>query len=350
MSSLGGGSSKPSAGENSLLGPNIEEIKPAIWQVRNDLIIRTHRFYELQNGTLETKKVTERKPISYGSGFSISPELIVTNFHVITNTDGNTEITFNRDKSINLGFFSRARLLRVSSIYDLALLQIEGEKKIDKWLPIRTEPPDPARTRFFLFGYPDTRFIRLQLDFHRYVNDAVIRFKRGDSIGRLSGASGGPVVDENGHVMAVFHASSHPSSVEKPAYASAIFTNALNDFLNGNGRDCSQITEEECVNQEWIYLERNARTGSHSLAQYELGLFGEYEAWREKRNAFKNFTQDLALFNSAVDEAMSALSDYNEARDRRSYEAYQSAIEELREAEDRLNHSLETLNRITESG
>ena len=351
LPSNGEESLKSNSGAGSPLGAGRENIRPAVWQVRNDLIIRTHKFSETGSGRnkdIEVEKVTERKPLSFGTGFSISPELIVTNFHVITNIDGNTEITFNRDESINLDFFAQARLLRVSSIYDLALLQVEGDKKMDKWLSVKPSVSDPAGKPFFLFGYPDTRFVKLKLDFYEYANDSVVRFKRDDSAGQLSGASGGPVMDEEGFVAGVFHASSASSSAGQAAYASAIWTNALNDFLNGNGRDCSQITEEECVNQEWIYLEQNARAGNHSLARYELGLFGEYAKWRNKRDAFKSFTRNLAVFNSAMDDALTALDQYNENRSRNNYEDYLSAVEDLQEAEGNLNHSLNVLRQLQE--
>lgn len=333
-----------------------ENIKQAVWQVRNDLVIRTTKFHEEGSGrhkTIKPKKVTERKPLSYGSGFSINPELIVTNFHVITNIDGNTEITVNRDKSMSSNFFSRARLLRVSSIYDLALLQIDGEKKMDKWLSVRSSVSEPRGKNFFLLGYPDTRFVKLKLDFHEYadpVDPVVARFTRGDSAGQLSGASGGPIIDEGGLVAGVFHASSTPSDTQ-PAYASAIWTNALNDFLlNRNGRDClKEISEEECVNKEWMHLERNAQTGSYRLAEYGHGLFGEYDQWRRKRDAFKNFTRDLAEYNSALDDALTALEEYDTSGTDINFRKYESAIEDLESAKDDLNHSLSVLRDLQES-
>ena len=127
----------------------------AVWQIKNYLTFERNEFifnYNSENAPLPTaidiQTTTKTILLSKGTGFFISsPKYVVSSFHVIySQLNKHTEIIASK-KIENKVFFNKLKLLKVSSIYDLALL--ESEKPMEHYLSIDNKSISSQNNSFF---------------------------------------------------------------------------------------------------------------------------------------------------------------------------------------------------------
>lgn len=135
------------------------------------------------------------KYIIRATGFFIGPHHFITNFHVISsilnNSTNNTNIVLSQQGRSSV--LKLKKVLAVSALYDLALLEIEEE--VTNFLSLRENPPEPSEN-LFLTAYPN----RGELTKMRKTGDVIYEDSRRYDFpvnhSSLSGASGSPVLDE----------------------------------------------------------------------------------------------------------------------------------------------------------
>ena len=334
---------------------NDEDVKNAVQEVAiYELIERQEIKNKNKRGwtQISLEKKIKKTVVSHGTGFFIAPHFLVTNFHVVANSQLKTEIQL-----INLegDRFIKARLVQVSALYDLALLK--SEEPSASPLLIRTQALDPEKEALRLFGYPDNRFVKANLSFLKEMFDGhILEFSYQKALGSLSGASGGPVMDARGLVAGVHHAGS--TSMNR---ANIISLKALNAFLNGDGRRCSSHAES-CIDAELDFLDRKRKEG-HPLLQYihetlkVNNLFEKRELYQEflsaKNRAFdaaEELTEAVNQFNRFISRFPKDKDgsiriperDYRRAEElleeqQEAYEFYQEERERVKDTADRLN-------------
>ena len=336
-----------------------EEVKKAVWEIRNTLVMKRNKatLLETQGGgqRIKRERITIEQKLNHGTGSFINPRHVVTNFHVVDNIHRETRLYLIRDDLANNRQIQiKVRLLKVSSIYDLALLESEVSSK--DFLTIKQTPFDSSKDHFFLFGYPDKRFIITPLHYlTHFFDNNVILFNRTetDILGQLSGSSGGPIINQEGHIVGIHHAGNQQQTV-------AITTKALNDFLNGNNRSCQGISNEQCIEQEWAYLQRvtqqsetdlSQQSGAFLQAQYNYSIFGgSYRKWLAKRSAFKRFVRAIEDLNTAEYELIKAFNKLNSSGGYSSYnnEDYQKYLEAKATYEEANQNLIEVSNDLNQ--
>ena len=136
---------------------------------------------------------------SAGTGFYISPDTVVTNFHVV---NGCTELRLHKNGA-DLGV---VRVLATSRADDLAALRAETPAK--SFLKIRVGAPIKAAEPVLVFGYPLADALSSAGN-TTLGNVTALAGVRDDlryiqiSAAVQPGNSGGPVVDEAGRLMGV---------------------------------------------------------------------------------------------------------------------------------------------------
>ncbi|MEX1108257.1 MAG: S1C family serine protease [Dongiaceae bacterium] len=132
----------------------------------------------------------------HGSGFFVSPTLLLTNHHVAGNRD---QVRI----QMSDGTQAIARLVRTDALRDVALLEIETP--VSAGLPLRTTLPGRAET-VYAVGSPDdtglagtiTRGIVSQI----HEDQRGVEWIQAD-VGVHAGSSGGPLLDEAGNVVGI---------------------------------------------------------------------------------------------------------------------------------------------------
>ena len=218
-----------------------------------------------------------------GTGFFVSPNLFVTNFHIISSmvedlpfslsqeTDLNSksenlqEISLSQEGSSSVLKLKRIR--RVSALYDLALLEIEGE--VSHYLELAEgDGPSVDFEKIISLSYPDGEFKIIEAigDVFNIDHHTFIIFTSKDYVG---GASGSPILDESGKVVGVLYAKLW-AGIE----VFSVPVLHLKNLIRGKiGLDCSSygVDIRKCVVKEQERLEEMAEKGNHS-AQYQLSF------------------------------------------------------------------------------
>lgn len=202
-------------------------------------------------------------PSFYGSGtaFSVGPDLFVTNFHVmlelLQNDPSVKKIVLEQEGGTSQ--LTIKRIVKVSALYDLVLF--ETEENVASYLDISEDLPHSEK-ELFIFGYPKGEFQKLKKtsklvkDDHHYTFPVNITY--------LNGASGSPVLDEEGQLVGIL-------SYADTNMVSAIKSDYLEGLVTGDmGLNCFEfINLAECIKEEVETLKTIAGQG-HALAQYRL--------------------------------------------------------------------------------
>ena len=329
------------AGQNE---EELESAKKSVWEVSLYLNFKESSInLEITDRNSRIKADVEtnynRIYLGHGSGFFISPKLMVTNFHVIQDAIENTEIISNRDsKELNKVIFNKMNVLKVSAIYDLAIL--ESETTVENYLSIKKKPFSLfEKDKFFLLAYPDDRFIFTSIQYNSsQKNQQLLLFNRNAELGDLKGGSGGPIVDQNLEVVGVNQAGTSELSI-------AVSYSVLTDFLNGNNRDCSQLSLENCFKQEWLFLEETYAKGN-SMAAHRMSFNDTYQQWFEKRQKLGKIINIRGDLNQIGKKLTKALNSYNQKKtndNRREYEELLNSYDELIE---KYNRSVSAFNKL----
>ncbi|MDR7867091.1 MAG: serine protease [Sporomusaceae bacterium] len=141
-----------------------------------------------------------------GSGFFVSPNLVVTNHHVI---DSARKVEI-RTKD---GMWTPATVLASDADYDVAILEVKGLEKTSKPLPIGNSLSVKVGQRVYSFGFPAPSQLSGDIsEMQMRMNEGIITSLQGYkgsekelqvSIPTYGGNSGGPVVNAIGEPIAI---------------------------------------------------------------------------------------------------------------------------------------------------
>ncbi|MGN0892282.1 MAG: S1C family serine protease [Oligosphaeraceae bacterium] len=140
---------------------------------------------------------------SSGTGFAISPEYILTAYHVIEDAS-KIEVRFPN------GEWKMAEVVENAANMDVALLRIQDKQQ--DWIPLPVSTTVDVGERIFTFGFPLSSMLGEESKFSEGVLNAQSGIQ-GDktqyqiSIPIQPGNSGGPVVCESGQVIGVITSS-----------------------------------------------------------------------------------------------------------------------------------------------
>ena len=178
-------------------------------------------------------------PGSAGTGFFIAPNLFVTNFHAIESIQDIAEVSFYFDNELSP--IRVKKLLAVSFLYDLALLETEGESAV--YLSEGLEPQ--LEETVFTIGYPETDDLQYHHSVSSIKNWQDMYYSGFFNFGTGKGSSGSPVLNSQGQFFGVIFGSHN-------AKKSFINSHWLELLIHGQiGRVC-QDHARICVGQEVI--------------------------------------------------------------------------------------------------
>jgi len=271
----------------------LESAKKATWEVSLYLNFQKKEVSFLKNQVNITSS-QELIHLGHGSGFFISPRLMITNFHVIDSANDHIEIISNQDSEDSTQLtINKMKLLKISSSYDLALLK--SENKSSHFLNVREKAIDKIKDSFFLLAYPENRFILSEIHYNSsQFNRKLLLFDRKQELGKLTGASGGPIIDQKGELVAVNQSGSDKVSI-------GISHFILERFLEGDHRDCSESSLEDCLNEEWNHLYQSYKKGDQ-MAQYRMSVNKSYEHWLNKREKLNQLIKQRETLNQIAEE------------------------------------------------
>tara|TARA_B100000787_G_C16163541_1_gene282684 strand:- start:39 stop:1124 length:1086 start_codon:yes stop_codon:yes gene_type:complete len=193
------------------------------YKLFKDLDIVIKKIASRANSKKEKKENTGQS----GSGFFINKKgYYITNYHVIEGCT-QSKITFN-GKSVN------AKVVATDQSLDLALLQANVKPK--DYLNISSDPPEKMQ-RIIVAGYPFGKGLSDDLKFTQGIISSIKGFADNSNQIQLdaainSGNSGGPIVNEDGDLVAV--AVSGLSKSKSEGIGFGIKASSVKNFLNVN--------------------------------------------------------------------------------------------------------------------
>ena len=228
----------------------------------------------------------EKDIVMNGTGFFVGANHVITNFHVISSMLSRPENDILLLQGENVAFIKR--ILALSAVYDLALLEVERfsftlvfKKEVPEFeeevpvseregedadfLSLGEDPSDPSAD-LFVTAYPKGVFTRMKKTADIFSVDGqqyAFSVNRSD----LHGASGAPVLNDQGQVVGVV-----AKAIDNFLYV--IKASYLRAFLAGDiGMIChGSKPVMDCIKEEMENLKELAEEGS-VYAQYNLDLF-----------------------------------------------------------------------------
>ncbi len=224
-----------------------------------------------------------------GTGFFISPNQFVTNFHILDNLSQRNRIDhiiLSQDN--NPQKLKAKSIQKISSLHDLAILKIDGE--VENYLTLKKEQPLPTE-KLSVIGYPKG-FLTIAEKTGPLINNNEVfyTFPVNQDIIWL-GASGSPVLDEKNQVAGILFISSHNM-------LSMIKIDNLRNLLEEKVRYYFNLNLY--MEREIQKLKKLSEEGS-AYAQYQLAHIYYHKKYipRHYQRAFywyeKSSNQDLAI-------------------------------------------------------
>lgn len=201
---------------------------------------------------------------SLGTGFFISENLFVTNFHVIESVLNEKLFpkTYLRQKNSNQKIKVK-RLIALSIYPDLALLETETPAPF--YLNLKEVPLHPQE-KLFAVGYPKGKF--------RILKSKGFLKNRGSDLlfsvnhFKLSGASGSPVLNSKGHIAGVIYSF---YGDHKGTLAVSVFKDKLQNFIKGSeSHSCKKQSLSSCLETALQNIHKKAYQENKAKTQYEL--------------------------------------------------------------------------------
>lgn len=200
---------------------------------------------------------------SSGTGFHISPQQVITNFHVLEElshkSSNLTNIVLSSPQIENSSLKRIEKIIALSAEHDLALLEVSPPSHTH--LNIRRHPPT-GDEMLFISGYPQQQFTEIRnigktQQFRNFYYFPISVSKT------LNGASGSPIFDQEGKVLGVL-------SKASGTFAFSTHLKNVQKLLRNTDMKCK--SNNECIKRELNNLRRLAKQGS-AQAQYHIGLF-----------------------------------------------------------------------------
>ena len=250
------------AAANSVASDTREAVRSFFCQGMGDRSFASEAPLAIQKAARSVWKISS--PRASGSGFFLSPRLLVTNFHVVE--------AFEKDFPEGIDLIQNGEpsgmrikwLISASAIEDVAVLETDRDAPF--YLNLR-EKPLSANEDAFILGYPGGafRFLRKTgplMNFGGFMQFPLNFTKK------MVGLSGGPAVDSGGSVSGIFHKGSGNFS---------LFTksNHLKGVLEeepppGATRCSPTAPAKECLDEAKRLAFEKAAEGD-ALAQYSVG-------------------------------------------------------------------------------
>ena len=197
-----------------------------------------------------------------GTAFPTGPNLFVTGFHVMVNALQSNDTIKNivLEQEHSSSHLTIGRIIRVSALYDLVLF--ETEESVTNYLTLAEDLPQPD-DKLFIWGYPKGKFQELKntgkltdVGHHHYT------FPTNSSY--IGGASGSPVLDEEGQVVGV-------TSKAASNMLLALKADELKDLIVGDiGLNCSNLINPVMCMKEGLENLKTMAEQDNALAQYRL--------------------------------------------------------------------------------
>ncbi len=236
-----------------------------------------------------------------GTGFFISPKTFITNYHVasffLRTIKVETSVVIQSQKNPKKYHFIKS-LVSSSALKDLAVFEIEGE--VSNYLPLRQtsslllnknkKEDFTSKKKVFVIGYPQLKFHIMEglLSYNALFGTFIFIDFEGD----LKGASGSPILDEEGRLIGILHSILHPPLPylslkwekisdsyldEDDTYANiGLFTDTKYiNYLNS----CENSDIKTCLEKEIKYMDNNCWGEGLSTC---LGLKHNYQPILQK--------------------------------------------------------------------
>ena len=318
-----------------------ETAKKAVWEIKNELFIPINKIKlgsETDQSSLYWKMDMQSKVhqinLGSGTGFFISPKHIITNFHVIQNSFDENIKTISIKKIEGESISNNLKLLKISSIYDLALL--ESAKPVESYLKVE-HSGQYSQKEAFLITYIKNSLIKTPIYYFKSLfNEELILFERDSRLGNLKGASGGAVVNSKGNIIGVNHAGSENLSA-------VISVQALNDFLNDNHRDCSRLSQSECLSKEWDFLDKLSQK-EDELAQYIIATGLDHSQWLKKKQILMSLIENKKQLTETETKLTKAVDNFNKSQKEAMRIKLKNIIEEYQLSLAEYNQSVSLFN------
>lgn len=152
--------------------------------------------------------VSATEPTSSGSGFVVSPSLVATNFHVVSQARSLVVVIGNERVP--------AKVLMQDQSNDLALLQLQFEAGIEQetfragvsCVPIQGDTPISAGDPVFALGFPLSDVLGSEVAVSEGLVNSTVGVENDPRMLQISvpiqpGNSGGPLFDRQGHLVGV---------------------------------------------------------------------------------------------------------------------------------------------------
>ena len=218
--------------------------------------------------------------IGNGSGFFISKNKIVTNFHVIEHAESIGLKSVILVQEGNPEQLKVKRIVRLSILDDLAVLEIEGS--VSHFLSLPSEELNASKNLYIL-GYPDSKFREIRQTSVLKDDSFFADFSNSE------GASGSPVLNELHQLAGVFDGGIHNLFFFKNV-------KALKSFIDSEHFLCKSLNVKECIRSSRETLKESIQEIKEArdyfeMAMYYKGLGGEENLLLSRELLIKSVNQ-----------------------------------------------------------
>ena len=233
-----------------------------------------------------------------GTGFVVEGDTLVTNLHVYDDVIGRGGLNSLRIENINSEKFYIEGVRGINFPADLVLLKIKDYEgpSLDIESPIEARLSEHRSHQLFLAGFPHGIFLITALTKDKSYTDGITQefFKNNFMENRL-GASGSPIVNEKGKVVAVYKASN-------PSKDYGTRKEILQDLLNKT-RQQEIVSDNEAI-YDWIQQEhRNLHILANKgnvTALFQLGEILFYELVTKHTSFYERTRQSEFFWRKAA--------------------------------------------------